>query len=68
MEDQEMTQKIIGGAMKVHAALGPGFREWVFQKTLDREWRDAAGDSGEIDNSRRGLNIRPRPWTLGLAG
>lgn len=35
--DSELTRKIIGCAMKVHAALGNGFQEVVYQRALSIE-------------------------------
>src|SRR6185295_10431641 len=34
MEDDDLTQKIIGCAFKVHNALGPGFLEKVYENAL----------------------------------
>jgi|SRR5665213_479578 len=38
--DSELTGRIIGCAMKVHAALGNGFQEVIYQRSLEIELRD----------------------------
>jgi len=37
MEDEELSRNIIGCAMRVHATLGPGFLESVYEKALAHE-------------------------------
>ena len=38
---KDITEKIIGAAMKVHAALGNGFQEVIYQRALAIEMRYA---------------------------
>ena len=37
---KEITEKIIGAAMKVHAALGNGFQEIIYQRALEIEMEE----------------------------
>ena len=39
MQDEELTGKIIGCAMKVHSTLGNGFQEVIYQRCLAIEMR-----------------------------
>jgi len=41
MEHKELTEKIIGCAMKVHRTLGNGFQEVIYQRALEIEFRKA---------------------------
>ena len=38
---KEITEKIIGAAMRVHAALGNGFQEVIYQRALEIELQDS---------------------------
>ena len=38
---KEITEKIIGCAMRVHAALGNGFQEVIYQRALEIEFEDS---------------------------
>ena len=41
MKYKELTEKIIGCAMKIHATLGNGFQEVIYQRALEIEMRKA---------------------------
>jgi len=41
MKYGDLTEKIIGYAMKVHSTLGNGFQEVIYQKALEIEFRKA---------------------------
>ena len=56
MERGELTEKIIGCAMTVHRALGPGFLESVYQNALAYELRKA---DLEVEAESRVLACRP---------
>ncbi|MDX2049176.1 MAG: GxxExxY protein [Chitinophagaceae bacterium] len=38
---KEITEKIIGCAMLVHAAMGNGFQEVIYQRALEIEFRQS---------------------------
>lgn len=40
MKYEDLTQKIIGCAMKVHSTLGNGFQEVIYQRCLEIEMRN----------------------------
>lgn len=41
MRDKELTQQVIGAAIEVHKALGPGLLESAYQYCLSKELNDA---------------------------
>lgn len=41
MKYEEITEKIIGCAMRIHSAMGNGFQEIIYQKCMAIEMRDA---------------------------
>jgi len=61
MEHEELTRAIIGCAMIVHRALGPGFLESVYQNALAWELRSA----GICVECERRLEVRYRDTIVG---
>lgn len=50
MKHQELTEKIIGCAMKVHGVLGNGFQEVIYQRALEVEFkRNNLGYARELE-------------------
>jgi GxxExxY protein len=47
--DDELTYRIIGSAMKVHAFLGNGFQEVIYQRALVIEFRNGGLNLGMGD-------------------
>ena len=41
MKYSDITEKIMGGAMKVHRELGSGFQEYIYQRALEIELKKA---------------------------
>ncbi|MGZ8491166.1 MAG: GxxExxY protein [Gemmatirosa sp.] len=62
MEHEASTRRIIGGAMRVHGALGPGFLESVYQRALAWELRT----SGATVECERQLVVRYRGVSVGV--
>lgn len=54
---KEITEKIIGSAMKVHPALGNGFQEVIYQRALEIELEDAGLRFARELNMQVGLLI-----------
>jgi GxxExxY protein len=44
LKDSELTEKIIGCAMRVHSELGNGFQEVIYQRSLDIEMKECGID------------------------
>ncbi|MFN8672582.1 MAG: GxxExxY protein [Candidatus Sericytochromatia bacterium] len=63
MELEEITYKIIGGAMKIHNTLGNGFQEVIYQRCLSIEF-ERAGLSFEKEKEQPifydGINVGTR--------
>jgi GxxExxY protein len=59
----DLTQKIIGGAMKVHRVLGNGFQEVIYQRALEEEFTRrgiAFGREVEIAIFYEGIEVGTR--------
>ncbi len=48
----ELTENIIGSAMKVHSILGNGFQEVIYQRSLAIEMK-----AGDINFEREGIKL-----------
>ena len=62
MEHEALTGAIIGGAMRVHRALGPGYLESVYLRALAWELRLA----GHAVDCERRLTVRYRGCAVGV--
>ncbi|MGZ8415090.1 MAG: GxxExxY protein, partial [Gemmatirosa sp.] len=62
VEHETLTGAVIGGAMRVHRALGPGYLEAVYRRALAWELRL----SGLVVDSDRRLTVRYRGCDVGV--
>ncbi len=62
VEHEALTRRIIGGAMRVHRALGPGYLEAVYVRALEWELRL---DGLAVERERR-LTVRYRGLDVGV--
>ena len=56
LEHEELTGRIIGGAIAVHEALGPGFLEAIYEEALAVEFR--------LRGTAKASHHRVKSWQL----
>ena len=60
--DSEITGKVIGCAMRVHSALGNGFQEVVYQRSIGIEMRE---EGIQFSREHEMSISNPNSWALG---